>query len=365
MPQILILTNSINGLYSFRRELIEELLKRNINITISAPTDSKTNYFIKNGCNVLDTRINRRGANPFSDLKLLLTYLRILKENKPDIVLTYTIKPNIYGGLACRIKKIHYITNITGLGTAIENRGLLQKIIMVFYKIALKNSDCIYFQNNENRKFMQYYGIGEKKSKLIPGSGVNINQHEFECYPSKDINFKFLFIGRLMKAKGIEDLFKAIEYIKEIYPKVEFHIVGSKEERFDKIINNLINRKLLIYHGVQSSVHKYIANAHAVIIPSHHEGMSNVLLEAASTGRPVLASKIPGCVEGFDEGISGLGFLVKNPEDLISVIIKFIELPYEKKREMGIAGRLKVEKEFDRNIIVEEYINQINLIKEL
>ena len=147
MHKILILTNSINGLYSFRRELIEELLRNSLNVIISAPNDTRTNYFKDIGCNMVETNISRRGTNPISDFKLLINYIRIINKTKPDVVLTYTIKPNVYGGIACRLTSTPQIANITGLGTAVENKGALQKITLALYKIGLKKSKSVFFQN--------------------------------------------------------------------------------------------------------------------------------------------------------------------------------------------------------------------------
>ncbi len=364
MQKTLILTNSINGLYSFRRELIEELLQNSLNVTISAPNDTRTNYFKDIGCNMIETNISRRGTNPISDSKLLINFLRIIKKSKPDVVLTYTIKPNVYGGIACRLTRTPQIANITGLGTAVENKGILQKITLALYKIGLKKSKCIFFQNKQNMNFMQSIGIGTINGRLIPGSGVNIEQHKFEAYPPEKEAIKILFIGRLMKAKGIEELFDAIKIVKGKYPTVEFHFIGGREENYDSMIDTLIKDKVISYHGRQSDVHIYLKKVHALINPSHHEGMSNVLLEAASTGRPVLASDIPGCRETFDDSISGFGFIVKRIDSIAETLVRFIELPYEEKMKMGIAGRRKVEKEFDRKIVIDSYLEEIQKILE-
>ena len=250
------------------------------------------------------------------------------------------------------------------MGSAIENKGILQKISIALYKIGLKKSKCIFFQNIQNMNFMRSKGIRTINGRLIPGSGVNINQHNFEAYPPKKETIKILFIGRLMKAKGIEELFDAIKIVKVKYPTVEFHFIGGREENYDSKIATLIKDKLIIYHGRQSNVHQYLKKAHALINPSHHEGMSNVLLEAASTGRPVLASNIPGCKETFDEGVSGLGFTVKDVDGIADTIVSFIELAHEDKIKMGIAGRKKVVDEFDRNIVINTYLEEIQRILE-
>lgn len=362
MNKVVILTNSINGLYNFRKELIEKLIEKKLEVVIVAPEDEKTSYFLKIGCKCVDLCISRRGTNPITDFKLLLTYLKILINYKPDVVLTYTIKPNVYGGLACRILSIPYIVNITGLGDSIENGGIVKKISLFLYKIGLKKAKCVFFQNKLNQSFFLNNKIVKGNSRLIPGSGVNIEKFTFEEYPKEDSEIKFLFIGRIMKAKGIEELFEAAIRIKKDYSNVQFHIIGSSEEDYSELLKKLEMNKVLKYHGRQNNIHSFIKNSHAIIHPSHHEGMSNVLLEAASTGRPVIASNIPGCKETFDENISGIGFEVKNVDSLVKAIKKFIELPYEEKKRMGIAGRRKVENEFDRNFVIDAYIEEIEKI---
>jgi galacturonosyltransferase len=278
--------------------------------------------------------------------------------------LTYTIKPNIYGGFACRIFNIPHIANITGLGTAIENGGLLQKFLLMLYKSGLKKAACVFFQNESNKKYFEKNNIVMTKVVLLPGSGVNLTQHSFEEYPDDSDGVRFLYIGRIMKDKGINELLEAIVIVKKAYPNVHFDIVGPCEEDYEIKLLEMDSQGLLSYYGEQESVHGFLKNAHALINPSYHEGMSNVLLEAAATGRPVLASNIPGCRETFEEAVSGFGFEAKSAESIKNTIIKFIELPYKRKKNMGLAARGKMEKEFDRTIVVDAYMQEIGKVME-
>lgn len=360
--KILVLANYGMGLYNFRKELLEELIKQKNEVYISLPNDEYVPKLKELGCKFIDTSLERRGTNPLKDMKLLLAYIKLLRDTKPDIVLTYTIKPNVYGGIACAITKTPYITNITGLGTSIENKGLIQSVTKMLYRQGLKKASCVFFQNEANRKYFIDSGIVKSRTRLIPGSGVNLNQHIFEEYPVNNDRLKFIFIGRIMKAKGIEELLEAASYIKKEFPNVEFNLIGGSEENYSKKIQEMEKDKIIKYHGKQSEVHSFIKHSHATILPSYHEGLSNVLLESAASGRPVLASNVPGCVETFDEGVTGFGFEVKSVESLIETIINFISLPYDKKREMGIAGRKKMEREFDRNIVISAYLEEINSI---
>jgi glycosyltransferase involved in cell wall biosynthesis len=357
--KILVLANLGMGLYKFRKELLEALIKNN-DVYISLPNDEYVPMLEKIGCQFIETQLERRGTNPLNDLNLLLHYIKTIKRINPDIVLTYTIKPNVYGGIASRLTGTPYITNITGLGTAVENSGIIQTVTLNLYRIALKNASCIFFQNEANQKFFTQHSIIKTKTRLIPGSGVNLENHPFEEYPKENGRIKFLFIGRLMKAKGIEELFQAAKKVKEKYPSIQFDLIGGIEEDYHQQLIELQNLGIINYHGQQDDVHSFITKAHATILPSYHEGTSNVLLETASSGRPVLASMVPGCSETFDDGVSGIGFEVKSVESLIEAIMKFIQLPFAEKRAMGLAGRRKMEKEFDRELVIHSYLDEID-----
>jgi glycosyltransferase involved in cell wall biosynthesis len=362
--RILVLANFGLGLYKFRKELLEELISKNNEVYISLPNDEYTPKLESIGCKFIETHLERRGTNPFTDLKLLLEYIKVIKRIKPHVVLTYTIKPNVYGGIACNLTKTPYISNITGLGTSVENEGLIQKITLFLNKYGLKNASCVFFQNDTNRKFFIDRGILKGNTRLIPGSGVNLKHHNFEEYPMDDGKLRFLFIGRIMKAKGIEELLEAAKMVKKEYPNVHFDLVGISEEDYNHQIFELDRLGIINYHGQRDDVHSFIKNSHATVLPSYHEGLANVLLESASSGRPVLASRVPGCIETFEDGLTGFGFEARSVEGLVEAIIKFINLPYNQKKEMGTAGRKKIEKEFDRNIVIEAYLKEIYSITE-
>jgi glycosyltransferase involved in cell wall biosynthesis len=359
MKKVLILSNHHVYTYNLRKEIIQKILYENYEVYLVLPYGEKVERLMEIGCKFIDLPLDRRGINPINDLKLLFSYYRIIKKIKPSVVLSYTIKPNIYGGIASKSTNTPYLANVTGIGTSINNKGLIQKITLTLYKFGLKKAACVFFQNELNRQLFIDKHIVNGKTKLIPGSGVNLNYHCFEDYPDSDDIIKFLFIGRIMKDKGIDELLEAAQKIKGMYPNVQFDLVGYCEENYTKRLSDFENRGIIKYHGQQDDVHSFIKGAHAIIHPSYHEGMANVLLEAASTGRPVLASNIPGCRETFDEGVSGYGFEVKNTAALVNTIEKFIRLPYKNKKQMGIAGRAKVEREFDRQIVIDSYMEEI------
>lgn len=356
--KVLVLTNSDLGLYKFRKELLQSLIDHGNEVFISLPDGKFVQSMVAMGCHFIQTSLERRGMNPIKDLMLVFQYKRIIQKIEPDVVLTYTIKPNIYGGIVCRIYKIKYIENITGLGTAIEDKGALSKVLLLLYKIGLKGAAQVFFQNKRNQKFFKAKSI-IKKSRLIPGSGVNLQEHCYEEYPDTG-EIRFLFIGRIMRDKGIDELLICAKYISEKYRNVYFDLIGDyDEERYRDEIAFLEKAGTITYLGSQDNVHTFIRSHHAIILPSYHEGLSNVLLEAAACGRPVLATLVPGCRETFIDGISGIGFSAKSSDALIKAVENFISLPYEKRREMGIYGREKMEQEFDRKLVIDAYIDEI------
>lgn len=363
MKKVLILVNHDVVIYNFRKELVERLLKDGYKVYIASPYGEKIDLLVSMGCEYLETNIERHGTNIITDLKLILEYRNMIKTVNPDVVLSYTIKPNIYGGLACQSLRVPYIATVTGLGTAVERKGFLQKVLLLLYRFALKNVRVLFFQNKENRHFFEENKIANETHKLVPGSGVNLNEFKLEDYPEEK-RIIILFVGRIMKEKGIEELVKAAETINDKNKQIEFEAIGFCESDYKDKANQLEKSDIINFHGVKDNVHEYIKNCHAVILPSYHEGMANVLLEAASTGRPVLASNIPGCKETFDEGISGFGFQVKDSNSLIEVLQKFRDLPYDQKKGMGTAGRMKMEKAFDRQLVVDAYISEINKVLE-
>lgn len=360
MKKILILANYDVGLYKFRKELIEELVKK-YEVYISLPNGDYTKELKNIGCDFIETNVDRRGTNIISDINLLRFYKKIMKKIQPDVVLSYTIKPNIYGGIIAKKLKIPYITNITGLGTALENDGLLKSILIRLYRYSLTDAKTVFFQNQRNMNFFKKNKIALDLHDSLPGSGVNIDEFKVLDFPNSD-KINFVFISRIMKDKGINEYIDAAKYIKSKYKNVNFHICGFSEEDYEDTLAELHNKRTIIYHGMIDNIQEVLIDTHCIIHPSYHEGMSNVLLEAASSGRPIIASDIPGCRETFDEGISGFSFQKKDTEGLINAIERFIQLDNESRKKMGLAGRRKMEREFDRQIVVDKYLKEIESI---
>ena len=358
---ILIIANNAAGLYAFRKELLEELLQSH-KVYAATPKGVDVDNLVALGCTQIETNFDRHGTNPLYDLVLLKKYLSIIDRVEPKVVLTYTIKPNIYGGLACRIRKIPYITNITGLGVSLENKGPLGYLVRSLYRIGLKGSSMVFFQNEANQQFMLKNKIVRVKSYLLPGSGINLEMYPFEPYPEENSKLVFLVIGRIMKDKGIDEILQAIRIVRSKSKDVVFRLIGSFDGNYKTIIDDAQKEELIEYIGYIDNVHDYLKDSHATINASYHEGMSNVVLETAATGRPVLASNIPGCKEAVIDGESGILFKVKDSNALVKAIESFIALPHSKKANMGIAGRKLMEAKFDRKQVVAKYIEEIETI---
>ena len=324
--KILILTNYDVGLYQFRRELIGALLQEH-SVLISLPYGELVEPLKEMGCNFLDTPVDRRGINPVTDLKLLMTYRKLLRKEKPELVITYTIKPNIYGGLACRMGKIPYAVNITGLGTAFQKQGFLRKLVTFLYKTALKKAKVVFFENDANRQlFVQEKIVPAEKSRLLSGAGVNLQHYAMAEYPQGEA-VRFLFLGRVMKEKGIDELFEAMERLHQEGENCCLDVLGSYEEDYAPIIRGYEEQGWLRYHGYQTDVRPFIRNAHCFVLPSYHEGMANTNLECAAMGRPLITSDIPGCREAVVEGVSGLLCQSQNADSLYQTMKQFLDNP--------------------------------------
>lgn len=362
MSKILFLVNHDVVIYNFRLEIVERFLAEGHQVVISSPYGEKIDNLITLGCQIRPITIFRHGMNPVQELKLLWNYIKLIKTEKPDIVLTFTIKPNIYGGMACTFLGVPYVVNITGLGTAVEKRGIVQKITVTLYRLALTKAQKVFFQNTENQQYFVEKKLALGKHALLPGSGVNLKHFSVLEYPTEE-TIEFAFISRIMKEKGTDHYLKAAEYIRGKYPNTRFHVCGFCEQDYEQRLQQLHDQGIIIYHGMIRDVRTVIAKTHCTIHPTYYpEGMSNVLLESAACARPLITTDRAGCREVIVNGVNGLVVKQQDTQDLINKIEEFLMLSWEEKKAMGLAGRAKVEKEFDRQIVVDKYMDEICLI---
>lgn len=354
--------NSSGAAITSRKEVLLSLKENGYDVHVSAPEDEYTSNIIEYGFHYIKTVMDTRGTNPIKDLKLLITYINIIRGVRPDVILTYTIKPNVYGGIAARICGIPQIANITGLSDVIHNGGKMADITTFMYRIGLNKAHLVFFQNCGDQKYCNEHGIGNKYCIVLPGSGVNISEFSFSDYLEDNKIVKFLYIGRFKRDKGIVEFLSMIESITAKYHNVEFHALGDYDSNYSTIVDRLIYEGKLHYHGKTKNVRPFIQNSHCLILPSYHEGMSNVLLESCSMGRPIITTNVHGCMEAVDDGENGYCVHVKNSKSLIDAVDRFVNLPYDQKKIMGLKSRAKMEREFDRNIVIKLYLEEIKKV---
>lgn len=360
---ILIFSNVEDGIYCFRLELLQRLLQKQYRVVLCAPPGAYTADFEKLGVARRFLRLERHGMNPLKDLILFLHYLKITASLRPNWVLTYTIKPNLYGGMAARLCRVPYLCNVTGAGTLFQKESLLTGLVRFLLRFSVKKAEVLFFQNSETMRLFASMGISGRKNLLLPGSGVCLERHPLEAYPAEDKNVKFFLIGRLCEDKGVREYLDVAQMLHGKFPHAEWHLAGPlEEEPIAARIDELVKQHLVVYHGPihPDRIHATFTEASCIVLPSYHEGMANVLLEGAATGRPCIASDIPGCREIVEDGVTGFLCRAKDHLALLQAVERFLQLPWETRRNMGIAGRKKVEREFNREIVISKYLDFIH-----
>lgn len=369
--RVLFLVNHEVVIYNFRLEIVERLLTEGYEVHISTPKGERVDRLRDIGAVIHDIEFDRHGMNPVHEYSILKTYYELIGELKPLIVFGFTIKPNIYGALTARKYHVPFVANITGLGTALENDGIKQRIIIRMYQVAFGTRkgkiQRVFFQNQENERFFKDNNIALDKHKLLPGSGVNTDRFPYIDYPEcgngiEGKPVRFAFISRIMKEKGIDLYLDAAETIKSEYPHTEFHVAGFfepeyKKNRFDRLVAN----GTIIYDGNVDDVSQYMGTMHCIVHPTYYpEGISNVLLEASSTGRPIITTDRAGCREVVDVDNTS-GYLVKEKSDkeLIESIKAFICISTHNKMQIGMNGRSFVYKRYNRQIVVNSYMVEV------
>lgn len=360
---ILILVNHEVVIYNFRLELVERLLHDGYEVHISTPFGDRIKELCGLGAICHDITIDRHGMNPAAELGILAKYVKLIADIHPIIVLAYTIKPNIYGAIASRAAHVPFVANITGLGMAVENGGMKQKLMVLLYQAAFGSIQRVFFQNKENERFFKENHIAVDKHRLLPGSGVNLSRYTATELPpcgngKAGRPVKFAFISRIMKEKGIDQYLVAAKKVRSVYPNAKFHVCGFCEAEYEGQLDEMDKAGIVTYHGMIKNVAEFMSQMHCIVHPTYYpEGLSNVLLEASACGRPVITTDRSGC----REVVKGNGYLVKkkSTKELIKAIEKFINLPLKEKAAMGKAGRKLVEEKFDRQIVVNAYMNEV------
>jgi len=364
-PKITICSNTSWYLYNFRRGLIGALLKKGYRVYLIAPEDNYSKRLRELGCIFYNIDINNKGTNPIEDLKLIYEYYRLLKRISPDILLTYTIKPNIYASFASKLLGVRTINVVAGLGTVFLSDSLSSKIARFLYKLAFIKNSVVFENGDDYIEFVKRDIIDKKQATVILGSGIDTK--EFKPNPNlkrEDNTLKFLFIARLIKDKGIGEYIEAIRELKPKYPDVKFQVLGSfyfdnpsavSKSEFD----SWIREGLIEYLGYTDRVLEEIEKVDCIVLPSYREGLSRVLLEAGSMAKPIITTDVTGCREVVDDGVNGYLVPLKDSRALAIAMEKMINLTPKDREHMGQMGRIKIINEFDDSIVISKYLDVI------
>jgi len=354
------LANTALSLYKLRKELILALIRAGFQVYISTPKDLYFEHLQSLGANIIVNELNRHGTSLLQEYGLYRAYHRLVKGLKPDIVLTYTIKPNIYGNMAAKKVGVPVISTITGLGEVFINDNMRNSFIKIMYRHAFKHVSCVMFQNAEDEEILRRLKIIKRQRVVrVPGSGVNLEEHSVLPFLENSV-VSFLYIGRIMRAKGIGLLIDAARRLNDECPGAfKVTLIGFHEGDIADEVGQAEKEGVVHDAGFQEDVVSFIREAHCIVLPSYKEGMSNVLLEAAASGRPLISANVSGCREIVEDGVNG--FICK-PRDSTSLYVamkRFLHLPYSQRVDMGLASRRKAEIEFDRSIVIETMLKEI------
>lgn len=365
---IALLTNNDDDVYCFRKELIEALIADGYELLISCPDGPKFELMRDIPYIYDNPDIDRRGTNPVKDFGLMMHYRKLFKQHKPAVVLTYTAKPNVYASIAAHQLGIPVINNLTGLGSVVNEKGLMKSFIMWLFKLAYRKSACMMFQNETNMQVAIDAGMVKGKYRLIPGSGVDTERYPLQPYPDggdgkTGAPIVFNYIGRILHDKGVDDYIEAAKRIKRDYPQTEFNMLGfiePTEIHYEKDLAEFEKQGIVIYRGSQKDVKPFIARAHCTIHPSTYgEGMSNVLQESASSGRFLITTDNPGCKETVEDNKTGYIYQGGNVDALVQTVERFLALPNNQRKMAGELGRKRMIEKFSKKIVIKAYREEI------
>ena len=357
---VLFLSNHFITLYSFRRELIERLVKLGHRVVLSMPADDQNAWFRALGCEIIETPMSRRGLNPLEDLALLRRYRHVMRKVQPDIIFSYTSKPDIYGSMASTALGLRQVCNITGRGNSLAYDNALAVVVRSLYRASIRNCYKVFFQNADDRDYFIRHRIVKDNWALIPGSGVNLSQHTPAPMPD-DGEIRFLYIGRIMSVKGIDQLLDCAVAVRRRHPNTRFLLAGFVEQgQYEEKIRDYQAQGYIEHLGFQKDIDAVIRRCHCTILPSHGgEGVPNAVLESAAVGRACIVSDVPGSRDAVEDGVTGYLFEPRSSADLIDKVERFLALTKKQREQMGLAGHDKAAREFDREIVIRAYLKEV------
>lgn len=365
--RIAIVLNTSWNIYNFRLNLLRTLQQLGHEVHAVAPEDEFTPLLVNEGLIFHPVRMDSRGANPFKDFALIVELYGIYKHIKPDVILHFTIKPNIYGTLAAALLGIPSINNVCGLGTVFLKKGIISKVAELLYRFSFRFANKVFFQNSDDLElFIKNRLVRKEQADLVPGSGINLS-HFTPVPRKKGKPFTFLLISRLITDKGIIEYVQAVEQLRREGTSARFQILGAIDPKHKRAIpkekiQQWIDSGIIEYLGTAKDVRYFIEQADCVVLPSYREGTPRTLLEAAGMGRPLIATDVPGCRQIVEDGKNGLLCELKNAEDLAAKMRLMATFPEEVLQELSANARKKVEKEFDESLVISKYLQTLSLI---
>ena len=369
--KVIIVNNTTWNVKNFRKGLVLSLIDRGDKVVVVTPKDKYVGEVLDFGCEHFNINLDNKGVNPVNDLYLLFQYLRIFYRERPNVILAYTAKPNIYGSIAASFYSIPIVNNISGLGTAFIRGELLGKIVSLLYKFSLRKSECVFFQNNDDKDlFLKKNLVTKNQVDILPGSGVNL-----EYYQPSNLNivnrnqdeFVFLLIARLIWDKGIQEYVDAARLIKKSNLKVRFQILGfldvdNQTAVLRSDVDLWVEEGIIEYLGDVDDVRLFIKHSDCVVLPSYREGLPKTLLEASAMGKPIITTNVEGCREVVDDGINGYLCNVRDADDLAKKMKIILSMDYKDVVKMGLEGRKKMEIKFDEKIVIDKYMSIVRQI---
>ncbi|HZW12290.1 MAG TPA: glycosyltransferase family 4 protein [Noviherbaspirillum sp.] len=364
--KIVISINTAWNIYNFRSGLIKALMSHGYQVVAVAPGDEYADRLKDLGCRFINIPMDNNGTHPGRDLSLLMRYIRVLRSERPLAYLGYTVKPNVYGSLAAHMLRIPVINNIAGLGTTFINSSFLTHIVRTLYRVSLRRSRRIFFQNADDQALFIRTGlVMPEKTDRLPGSGMDLTRFQpVQSLPLPGRPFVFLLVSRMLKDKGVEEFVEAARLVQKQHPSIRFQLLGFVDEANSNSIplerlKGWENEGIIRYLGKTDDVRPHLAQADCIVLPSYREGVPRSLLEAAAMGRPIIATNVVGCRDVVDDNVNGLLCRPKDARDLADKMTQMINFSPERRLEMGRAGRQKVETEFDEKLVIQKYLNTI------
>lgn len=363
--RICITVNAAWNVWNFRRPLVRALIDAGHSVHVLAPYDETVEDLLAMGCAFTHLPMSRKGLNPLLEMALLVRFCRTFQRLRPDAVLSFTVKNNIFGSLASALFSIPFVPNVTGLGTAFLSEGVLQRVSIMLQRLAFRRCPVVFFQNEDDRDlFVESRIVTVHQARVLPGSGIDLEAFMPVAAAGRPEPL-FLFVGRLLRDKGVIELAEAARIVRTARPDVTVQILGAFDHANRSAISRAevdewVRQGSIVYLGQADDVRPHVAKADCVVLPSYREGAPRTLIEAAAMARPAIATDVPGCRAVVENELTGLLCAVRDANSLAKAMLRFCDFDSEERAAMGDAARRKMEQEFSADLITEEYMNSLS-----